>query len=111
MQQSNPEELRREVAKLWWYHSIDLGHGVVTPGVDNSSRKLRRVQLPASLKGKTVLDVGAFDGFFSFECERRGAARVLASDYAVWHGGHDQANKRGFELARKTLGSKVEDMD
>jgi len=111
MSQLSPEELRREVAKLWWYHSIDLGNGIVTPGVDNSPRKLQRVQLPASLKGKTVLDVGAFDGFFSFECERRGAARVLASDYNVWHGGHDHANKKGFELARRALGSKVEDLD
>jgi tRNA (mo5U34)-methyltransferase len=107
----SPEELRREVAKLWWYHTIDLGNGIVTPGVDNSPRKLARLQLPASLQGKTVLDVGAFDGFFSFECERRGAARVLSSDHFVWHGGHNQASKRGFELARRTLGSKVEDMD
>jgi len=111
MNSLSPDELRREVAKLWWYHSIDLGNGVVTPGVDNSPRKLQRVQLPASLKGKTVLDVGAFDGFFSFECERRGATRVLASDHAVWHGGHSEASKKGFELARRTLGSKVEDMD
>lgn len=111
MSSLSPEQLQSEVSKLWWYHSIDLGNGIVTPGVDNSPRKLQRVQLPESLKGKTVLDVGAFDGFFSFECERRGAARVLASDYVVWHGGHDQASKRGFELARRALNSKVEDMD
>jgi hypothetical protein len=28
-----------------------------------------------------VLDTGARDGFFSFECERRGVAEVLPIDY------------------------------
>jgi len=36
--------------------------------------------MPADLTGKTVLDVGARDGYFSFEAERRGASRVLAID-------------------------------
>ena len=40
----------------------------------------------ASLAGLTVLDIGAWDGFFSFEAERRGAARVVAADYFSWHG-------------------------
>ena len=57
-----------------------------------------------------MLDVGAWDGFFSFEAERRGAARVVAADYYSWHGG-GWGSKAGFELARTTLGSKVEDVD
>jgi tRNA (mo5U34)-methyltransferase len=86
-----------------------LGHGIVTPGQDNSPRKLARLGLPDSLAGKAVLDVGAWDGFFSFEAERRGAARVLATDSYCWDGSHDWGSKRGFELAREALGSKVED--
>ncbi len=70
-----------------WYHTLDLGNGIVTAGVDNSSERLTRLQLPASLAGKSVLDIGAWDGFFSFEAERRGAARVVASDAYSWHGG------------------------
>jgi len=105
------QEIRRRVAEIRWHHSIDLGHGIITPGQDNSSRKLQRLGLPESLIGKTVLDVGAWDGFFSFEAERRGAKRVLATDSYSWNGAHDWGDKRGFELARKVLGSKVEDQD
>jgi len=104
----DPDELRARVAEIQWHHSIDLGHGIVTPGQDNSLRKLARLKLPP-LAGKTVLDVGAWDGFFSFEAERRGAARVLATDSYCWDGSHEWGSKRGFELARQVLGSKVED--
>jgi tRNA (mo5U34)-methyltransferase len=106
-----PDEVRAKVAELRWHHSIDLGHGIVTPGQDNSARKLQRLMLPDSLTGKTVLDVGAWDGFFSFEARRRGALRVLATDSYSWNGAHDWGNKRGFELARAVLKSEVEDMD
>jgi tRNA (mo5U34)-methyltransferase len=91
-----------------WFHSIDLGDGVRTPGKDDSERKLRKLRLPESLEGKTVLDVGAWDGFFSFEAERRGAARVVATDWYVWGGVKDR--KAGFDYARERLGSSVEDL-
>ena len=41
---------------------------------------VERFGLPASLAGKTALDVGTADGFWAFEMERRGAARVVAID-------------------------------
>jgi tRNA (mo5U34)-methyltransferase len=107
----NPEEIKVRVAELKWHHSIDLGNGITTPGQDNSLRKLNRLKLPASFAGKTVLDVGAWDGFFSFEAERRGAKRVLATDSYSWNGAHDWGDKRGFNLARQALGSLVEDKD
>lgn len=44
---------------------------------------LRDIRLP-DLEGKTVLDIGTFDGFFAFEAERRGAKRVVALDHYVW---------------------------
>lgn len=93
--------------EIGWYHSIDLGNGVVTDGSDRTAPKLRRLHLPDSLAGKSVLDVGAWDGFFSFEAERRGAARVLASDWYCWGGVKDR--KAGFLYAREALGSQVED--
>jgi tRNA (mo5U34)-methyltransferase len=103
-----PEEIKEQVAKITWHHSIDLGHGIVTPGQDNSAKKLKRLKLPESFAGKSVLDVGAWDGFFSFEAERRGAARVLATDSFVWQGGCDWADKRGFDLSHAALNSSVE---
>lgn len=107
----DPAEIRRRVAEIRWHHSIDLGHGITTPGQDNSARKLLRLKLPETFSGKTVLDVGAWDGFFSFDAERRGAKRVLATDSYSWNGSHDWGDKRGFKLAREVLGSKVEDQD
>lgn len=102
--------LQSRVKAIRWYHTIDLGGGVVTPGVDDSPQRLARVQLPQSLNGLSVLDIGAWDGFFSFECERRGASRVVAADYYSWHGS-GWGTKEGFRLAREVLGSKVEDID
>ncbi|HET7618707.1 MAG TPA: DUF1698 domain-containing protein [Vicinamibacterales bacterium] len=106
----SPDSLRAQAAAIKWYHTIDLGHGVVTNGIDDSALRLARLDLPASLEGRSVLDIGAWDGFFSFEAERRGAARVLATDSFSWHGG-GWGTKAGFELARQALGSRVEDLD
>ena len=103
-------DLQTRVAAIRWYHTIDLGVGVTTNGVDDSPQRLARVQLPASLEGLSVLDIGAWDGFFSFECERRGASRVVAADYYSWHGS-GWGTKAGFTLAREVLGSGVEDID
>lgn len=101
------EQLKREVDALEWFHTIDIGKGVVTPGrVDPQRQTLPRLRLPADLSDKTVLDIGAWDGFFSFEAERRGARRVLATDSHAWW-----TRKQPFELARRALGSRVEDFD
>jgi tRNA (mo5U34)-methyltransferase len=102
------EDLKRRVNSIRWYHRIDLGNGIVTPGIDNSQKKLARIRMPQKLHGKTVLDIGAWDGFFSFEAERRGAERVLATDSFVWSG-ESWADKRGFDLAKRQLGSRVEE--
>src|SRR5687768_5352432 len=89
-----------------WFHKIPLGNGVVTPGVDASRQRLDRMRLPSSLQGKTVLDIGAWDGFFSFEAERRGASDVLATDSYAWNG-ESWSDKRGFEFVHRHLGSRV----
>jgi tRNA (mo5U34)-methyltransferase len=108
------DELQARADGIRWWHSIDLGHGIVTRGVDAAqAERLSRLHLPSSLSGRSVLDIGAWDGFFSFEAERRGAARVVAADYYAWHGtgwGTGQG-KAGFQLAREALGSRVEDVD
>ncbi|HYN08920.1 MAG TPA: DUF1698 domain-containing protein [Vicinamibacterales bacterium] len=104
------DDLRSRVGGLRWYHTIDLGQGLVTKGVDDTPYRLARLDLPASLAGRSVLDIGAWDGFFSFEAERRGASRVVAADSYSWHG-PGWGSKAGFELARTILGSRVEDQD
>jgi len=68
------------VAAIDWYHTIDLGHGIVTPGMFDHRGYLAQVPIPVDLTGKRVLDVATFDGFWAFEMERRGAAEVVAID-------------------------------
>ena len=103
-------ELEKAAAAIQWAHRIDLGKGVVTPGLWDTPKMLERLRLPADLSGQTVLDVGAWDGFYAFEAERRGARRVLATDSFTWQG-KSWGSKAGFELARRTLTSRVEDRE
>ena len=96
-------DLRARADAHRWYHTIDLGGGIVTRGVDNSPERLARLGLPVSLAGKTVLDVGAWDGFFSFEAERRGAARVVA-----WLAGRTHLVPTDIHaVAREALGHRI----
>lgn len=80
-------DLRARVAALApWFHNIDLGHGIRTAPDhflgDYPAFKFRRFAdaLPASLAGKSVLDIGCNAGFYSIEMKRRGAARVIGID-------------------------------
>ncbi|HWC11597.1 MAG TPA: methyltransferase domain-containing protein [Acidimicrobiales bacterium] len=103
-------DLHQAVAAIPWYHRMALPGGIVTPGVSDVARALPRLRLPDRLDGLSVLDVGAWDGFYSFECKRRGAERVLATDHFVWTG-RTWGSKAGFLLARDALGLDVEDRD
>ena len=110
------EELRTRVMARPWFHIMDLGHGIITPGLDKCARKAHHYGLPDRLDGLSVLDIGAYDGFWSFECERRGAKRVVAADHYCWVK-EGRKSKDGFDLAKEALGSdvvsvvvKIEDM-
>ena len=115
----------RVAAVPFWWHSIDLGDGVVTPG--HKSAELLRSEFDnmrvGDLRGKSVLDIGAWDGYFSFTAERLGAGRVVALDHYVWrsqlteHGvpgdrplapGGALPGRAGFDLAHSVLDSRVE---
>lgn len=100
------DEVRSEVAKIKWFQQIDLGNGIVTPGVEHSPGKLDVLGMPEDLSGWSVLDVGAWDGYFSLTAERRGARDVLATDSFCWGGG-GWGTQAGFNLARKVLHSTV----
>jgi len=133
---------RRRVGDVgFWGHSIALGHGVVTPGAkskDQLAHELEAIALP-DLRGKSVLDIGGWDGFFAFEAERRGAARVAVLDHYMWamdipaqqaywreckeRGVEPEPyhetdlwhpdtlpGKAGFDTARELLGSRVEEI-
>src|ERR1044072_6068110 len=59
-------------ARTDWFHSIDVGDGLVTPGtcsVDYQRFMWDTLKLPTDMRGLRVLDVGTYDGYFAFECE------------------------------------------
>jgi tRNA (mo5U34)-methyltransferase len=101
-----PEQLRAEVASRTWFHTIDLGRGIRTPGEKDTNAEVDHMHLP-DLTGRTVLDIGAYDGYYSFVAEQRGASRVLATDSWTWNWPGADA-RRNFELAHEVLGSRVE---
>lgn len=123
-----------------WHHSIHVGDGVVTPGGKTPGHHhddLRRLQLP-DLAHKSVLDIGAWDGYYTFMAEGAAASRVVALDHYAWSVDYRKASdytkrqhasgqpirafhtvpelwnpvdlpgKRGFDLARRLLNSRAE---
>jgi tRNA (mo5U34)-methyltransferase len=65
-----------------WYHTIELGNGMVTRGHFDHRSVVDCYGIPQSLAGMTALDVATADGFFAFELERRGAD-VVTIDVAT----------------------------
>jgi tRNA (mo5U34)-methyltransferase len=98
------EETRKNIEqlnRLGWYHSLELPDSTVIDGVVPLERlkwRIAQFPIPQDLRGKRVLDIGAWDGWFSFEMERRGAEVVSV----------DSTPQTRFEQARKLLGSKAE---
>ena len=89
-----------------WFHNMRI-HGVETAPQhflgDYPAIKFRhfRDAIPEDLRGKSVLDIGCNAGFYSFEMERRGAARVLGIDT-------DEHYLRQARFAAEVTGSEVE---
>ena len=70
-----------------WFHTFALAPGVYTPGIARGHGYRLAVLAADRFAGRSVLDVGGFDGFYSFLAERRGARRVVAVDseqYVDW---------------------------
>lgn len=127
-------ELQAQADEIEWYHSIDLGNGVITKG---SGVQETGTEIFPDVRGRSVLDIGAWDGKFSFLAERSGAVRVCALDHYAWgvdfkaRGAYwneciekgilpdqtrdetdfwqpDLPGRRGFDFAKAALGSQVE---
>jgi len=87
-------------SRSFWYHKVELLPGLWTPGYADTPVLLDRLHLPKRFDSKTVLDIGAAEGFFSFDAERRGG-QVTAIDRLT-------AEASGFGDVRRFIGSKAE---
>ena len=105
--------IEEQMNEINWWHPIDLGE-YTTPGQNQETADtFDNLGLPESLKGMSVLDIGAWDGYYSFGCEKLGAKRVVASDKFVWQPNEMvdwQVSDAGFKFAHKQLNSKVEQL-
>jgi tRNA (mo5U34)-methyltransferase len=110
-------DLAERAKKQSWYHTLELP-GVTTHGVFDMRPYVGTYEIPESLEGKRVLEVGTWDGFWAFELERRGASEVIAIDLdneedLDWPPRRRTPNPElvrgsGFRLAKEMLDSKVE---
>ena len=62
------------------------------------------------VSGKSVLDIGAWDGWFSFKAESLEASEVTACDWFCW-GGPGWGSKESFDFVRAQKGSSVKELE
>ena len=67
-------------------------------------RRLRLLGIPENQTEWNVLGIGTWHGYFSFECERRNADRIMTVDRFTW----DRVGIDEFLVTHKQLGSRVE---
>jgi tRNA (mo5U34)-methyltransferase len=95
------EDWRRQFSETGWWHSFELPDGSAIAGVsslESQKSRIARFPIPADLSGKRVLDIGAWDGWFTFEMERRGAEVVAI----------DRWDNPRFREIHAALGSRAE---
>ena len=104
---------QERIDQIQWYHEFDFPNGLKArsrlPPVEVAfHRKLwdwTRSELDKiDFTGKTVLDIGCWDGFWSFYAKQRGASRVLATDDET----QNWAGSAGLDLAKELLGLSIE---
>lgn len=98
----NKQQISDLVNSREWFHAFEISPGITTPGRIKVDAKfaLDYYGIPEDLTGKLALDIGAWDGPYSFELERRGAT-VIALDI-------QDPERTGFSLAKEIKKSSVE---
>jgi len=122
MEPTNKLELENLIKNYDWYHTIELTPDIVTKGRYDWRKYFGNFNFP-SLKGKKILDVGAGNGFFSFEFEKLGGVVTALEipnqnerdDVRFGEGNIDfckTARRMDFQeplhIAKKALNSKIE---
>jgi tRNA (mo5U34)-methyltransferase len=104
-------EYQERIDATRWYHEFDFPNGLRARAAgpdlefhhaiwDFIARQLDTIDF----NGASVLEIGCWDGYWSFDAERRGAKAVLATDDYTqnWSG------SAGLLLAKELLGSTVQ---
>ena len=110
MNATNPRPTQATIDQYFWFHSIDFGNGVVSRGMKSHAALEQETTAyfqGLDLTGRSLLDVGAWNGAVSFAAKRRGAGRLVATDKHTW--AHPRYRGREtFELGRSLLGLDIE---
>jgi SAM-dependent methyltransferase len=85
----------------FWWHTIRFGDSLTPGETAERTHVWKTMAFPPSLSGKSVLDIGAWDGYYSFEAERRGADKVVAVEF-------DPGHVSGFKVGKRIIGSDVD---
>ena len=103
-------DVQATIDQVQWYHDFDFGSGlqarsrIANVDIIRLIWKFIEGQLDrVDFRGKSVLEVGTWDGYWSFYAERKGAASVLATDDAT----QNWSDGKGLPLARELFQSTV----
>lgn len=98
--------LQNEIEKHNWFHAINLGDGITTPGRFSSNTPPNWTLFPVycfledvNVCDMDCIDIGAADGIVSFILKREGARRVVATD---------RAKRETFLFARDYLSLEID---
>jgi tRNA (mo5U34)-methyltransferase len=103
---------QEQVDRFKWWHSIDFGKGIASKGTKTRDMLEREFEIVFrhGVNQKSVYDIGAWDGAFSFEARRRGATGVVATDGAIWANAAPWTSRAPFDFANIALGAGVHGM-
>ena len=80
---------------IYTFQQWEIFPGDKTKGRD-VAQAMQRLRVPADLNNLRILDIAPWNGFFSFECVRRGAAEVVSL-------GPDDPDKTGYNKVKDLL--------
>ncbi len=98
------DKIREKIKDIpFWNFPFVLGNVKVTGQQPEGYLEWKLKCIPKDLSGKSFLDIGSNEGYFSFKAEEWGAKKVLAIDshQASWV-------KKNFEVVKEILDSKCE---
>ena len=101
-----------DIDRLKWFHDFEFSGGLRATSSEHTKTVFHRTlwsfigdQLArVDLKEKSVIDIGCWDGYFSFLAEELGAKTVLAVDDYSQNWGSPES----FQMAKALKGSAVE---